>query len=392
VRTYAASRLDALGVLTILAYGTWFYGFGVLFDDLLDAHSLTEGSLALAYGAASLVAGIGAITTGRQLDKANPRIALGVVGPLGTALYFASAGLSGTAFLVTYAAGGGLIGAAGFYAFTQPLAVRLGTADPSRSITRLTIWGALSSPIMIPATEWLRSQQGWQTAIRVPAIATFAAFAICALVCSPRGSQPGAAGSLLQALRSAAKRHEVRRFAIAALLSSGAASSLLVYQVPTMTWAGLSTGVAAGFASARGLLQLAGRLPLVAAIERWGALELMLAARVVLGLAAVVLLTSGMLPLATLYVVLAGISIGALSALDGIVARRVIGDQDFGAVMGAVGLVATIGGSLSPIIAGVLRFTSGTPVAPMLLTAVFAWSAVLVLFTLRSSLGATNNL
>jgi hypothetical protein len=64
----------------------------------------------------------------------------------------------------------------------------------------------------------------------------------------------------------------------------------------------------------------------------------------------------------------------------------VIGDQDFGAVMGAVGLVATIGGSLSPIIAGVLRFTSGTPVAPMLLTAVFAWSAVLVLFTLRSSL------
>ncbi|MEY4069319.1 MAG: hypothetical protein RLZZ332_1655 [Actinomycetota bacterium] len=386
LRAYPASRLDALGVLTILAYGTWFYGFGVLFDDLLDAHNLTEGSLALAYGAASLVAGIGAITTGRQLDKANPRIALGVVGPLGTALYFASAGLSGTAFLVTYAAGGGLIGAAGFYAFTQPLAVRLGTSDPSRSITRLTIWGALSSPIMIPATEWLRSQQGWQTAIRVPAIATFAAFAICAVVCSPRGSQPGAAGSLLQALRSAAKRHEVRRFAIAALLS------LLVYQVPTMTWAGLSAGVAAGFASARGLLQLAGRLPLVAAIERWGALELMLAARVVLGLAAVVLLTSGMLPLATLYVVLAGISIGALSALDGIVARRVIGEQDFGAVMGAVGLVATIGGSLSPIIAGVLRFTSGSPVAPMLLTAVFAWSAVLVLFTLRSSLGATNNL
>jgi hypothetical protein len=159
-----------------------------------------------------------------------------------------------------------------------------------------------------------------------------------------------------------------------------------------MTWAGLSAGMAAGFASARGLLQLAGRLPLVAAIERWGAFELMLAARFVLGFAAVVLLTSGILPLAALYVVLAGVSIGALSALDGIVARRVIGEHNFGAVMGAVGLVATIGGSLSPIVVGILRFTSGSPVVPMLVTTVFAWSAALVLLTLRGSLGATNKL
>lgn len=376
-------RLDVLGVLTVLVYGTWFYGFGVLFKDLGAAHGVSAGTLGITYGAANLLAGIGTLATGRRLDTFGPGAVLGFVGPLGAVLYVASANFVGTGFLVLYACGGGLMGAAGFYSFTQPLAVRVSGAEPARSITRLTIWGALSSPIMIPLTEALRSQFGWQVAVRVPGILTAAAFAVCAVIAQPRIAATAVSRSLWVALMVAVRTPHIRRFATSAFLAGIAASTLLVYQLPTMIWAGATAGVAAGLASGRGLLQLAGRLPLVSAIQRWGAPRLMLTARSLVGAAAIVLMWSGSLWVGIVYVAIAGIAIGALSALDGIVARTVIGDENLGTVMAGVGLVATLGGSFGPVIGGVLRDQFDTPAATMALVVAAAWLSVLVLASLR---------
>lgn len=189
----------------------------------------------------------------------------------------------------------------------------------------------------------------------------------------------------------AARDWRLRRFTLAAFLSGVAASTLLVYQVPTMTWAGTTTSVAAGLASARGLMQLAGRLPLVAAMRQFGAPRLMIAARMLLGVAALLLLGSGRWAIAVLYVAIAGITIGALSALDGVVARSVIGSENFGAVMGGVGLLSTLGGSIGPILAGQLRDAFNTPAASMVLVTVSAWSATVVFASLRlPSRAATN--
>ena len=142
--------LNALGFLTVVAYGTWFYGFGVLFSPLSSFHNVSASTLGVTYGIANLISGAGAVATGRRLDVFGPRAVLGVIGPLGAIIYGASSFASGTTFLATYALGGGLIGAAGFYSFTQPLAVRVAKTDAARAITRLTIWGAFSSPHMIP--------------------------------------------------------------------------------------------------------------------------------------------------------------------------------------------------------------------------------------------------
>jgi len=174
-------RLDALGILTIVVYGTWFYGFGVLFEELTVVHRVSFGTLGLTYGAANLLAGAGAIATGRRLDTIGPRAVLGVIGPIGACVYAASASFSGTTFLVMYAFGGGVMGACGFYSFTQPLAVRTVDTDAARAITRLTIWGAMSSPIVIPFTEAWPSLFGLESAIRFPALVT------------PAGSVEGAA-------------------------------------------------------------------------------------------------------------------------------------------------------------------------------------------------------
>ena len=384
-------RLDALGILTIVVYGTWFYGFGVLFEELTFVHRVSFGTLGLTYGAANLLAGAGAIATGRRLDTIGPRAVLGVIGPIGACVYAASASFSGTTFLVMYALGGGVMGACGFYSFTQPLAVRTVDTDAARAITRLTIWGALSSPIMIPLTEALRSRFGWESAIRFPALVTAAAFVACAALCVPRTASARATSTLGGAFRVAARDWRLRRFTLAAFLSGVAASTLLVYQVPTMTWAGTTTSVAAGLASARGLMQLAGRLPLVAAMRQFGAPRLMIAARMLLGVAALLLLGSGRWAIAVLYVAIAGITIGALSALDGVVARSVIGSENFGAIMGGVGLVSTLGGSIGPILGGQLRDAFNTPAASMVLVTVSAWSATFVFASLRLPARAATN-
>ena len=378
-------RLDVIGLLTVIVYGTWFYGFGVLFEDLAEFHKVSAGTLGITYGVANLLAGAGAVATGRRLDTIGPRAVLGVVGPLGAVVYGTSASLTGTTFLVAYAIGGGLMGAAGFYSFTQPLSVRVVDTDAARAITRLTIWGAFSSPIMIPLTEVLRAYYGWQTAVRIPALLTVLAFVLCAAVSKPRTASVATTQTLGSTLLLAARDWRLRRFTLAAFLSGVAASTLLVYQVPTMTWAGVSTSVAAGLASARGLMQLAGRLPLMAAMKRFGAPRLMIASRALLGVAAFLLLGSGQWAVAVLYVAIAGITIGALSALDGVIARSVIGAENFGAVMGGIGLLSTLGGSLGPILGGQLRDWSGSPVASMMLVAATAWLATVVF----ASLGLT---
>ena len=381
--------LNALGFLTVVAYGTWFYGFGVLFEDLASFHGVSAGTLGIAFGLANLISGVGAVATGRRLDVFGPRAVLGIVGPFGAVLYGASSFFTGTTFLVTYALGGGLIGAAGFYSFTQPLVVRVAKTDATRAITRLTIWGAFSSPIMIPLTEVLRANYSWQTAVRLPAALTAISFLIAAAVCRVEATKNASPSTLIASLRGALGSAQLRLFAIAEFFSSVAVSTLLVYQVPTMTWAGLSTAMAASLASGRGLMQLAGRIPLISAINRFTASKLMIVARILLGVSALFLLLSGNVVMALIYIVLAGVTIGALSALDGVVAREIVQPEVFGTVMGGIGLVATLGGSLGPIFAGWLRDLFDSPAAPMMIV-LFSASIAAIIFAIQQSIARTN--
>ena len=376
--------LNSLGVLTVVAYGTWFYGFGVLFTDLSDFHGVSASTLGITFGIAQLISGIGAVATGRRLDVFGPRAVLGILGPVGAATYFASSYATGILFLAMYSLGGGLIGAAGFYSFTQPLSVRLASTDPTRAITRLTIWGAFSSPVMIPLTEVLRANYGWQSAVRLPAVLTMISFFIAALLCRVEVAPTGKPPALIMSLRIALGDIRLRLFTIGAFLSSIAVSTLLVFQVPTMTAAGVSTATAALLASVRGLMQLAGRIPLVAAIEKFTAPRLIIVSRFTLGISALFLLGSGNLTFAIMYIVFAGITIGALSALDGVAARGIVQPEVFGTVMGGIGLITTLGGALGPVFAGWLKTAFDSSIAPISIVFVTACSAAIV-FSIQPS-------
>ncbi|MEY3476944.1 MAG: hypothetical protein RLY65_1344, partial [Pseudomonadota bacterium] len=90
-----------------------------------------------------------------------------------------------------------------------------------------------------------------------------------------------------------------------------------------------------------------------------------------------------------IYIVLAGVTIGALSALDGVVAREIVRPEVFGTVMGGIGLVATLGGSFGPIFSGWLRDRFDSPAAPMMIV-LFSAGIAAIIFTIQQSIARTN--
>lgn len=379
-RRYQADwPVDVLGVLTIAVYGSWYYGFGVLINDIGAGLDVGSAPLGLAFGFAQILLGALSLITGRILDRFGPQLLLGVIGPFGAILV----GFSGRAaevwqFVILFGVGGGVSAAAGFYGMTQAMLVRMDPAAATQRIIRLTIWGAFASPIAIPATELLRGSFGWRVAIEVPAGFACCVFLVAARVIRrvPRRAEFERSATWLQAVKSAARSAAVRWHTVGVFCAYMAMSTLLVFQLSIMRWAGLSAAAAAGFGGARGLLQLLGRLPLQRALRRYGQWVLLGGARLCVAIACVVVLVSGNAVTATIYVAVAGIGIGAISALDGIVARTVIPTGDFGAISGVVTFLGAIGGGVAPVLAGRLTDVTGTPTMAATVASVSALAAV----------------
>lgn len=382
--------VDVLGVLTIAVYGSWYYGFGVLIDDIGDGLGMSATRLGIAFGIAQMLLGVLSIATGRILDRHGPSLVLGVIGPIGAVLIgFAGRAVAPWQFIVCFALGGGISAAAGFYGMTQAIIVRLDREAAMQRIIRLTIWGAFASPVAIPITEVLRRHLGWRLAIELPAGAAFIAFLVASRVIRRGPTNVASTQTRWRSVLAVAARDgAIRWHAVGVMLTYMAMSTLLVFQLSIMRWAGLTAGVAAGFAGARGVLQLLGRLPLRRALQRIDSWNLLLGARGLVGVACVVILASGNHLIAGIYVVVAGTGIGAISALDGIVARDVLHASDFGALSGIVTLLGAIGGGIAPVVAGRVTDAAGSPAIASFVAAGAALAAMASLVAARQHMRA----
>lgn len=362
MRQSSNRAIDALGFLTIVSYGSWFYGFGVIIQDIADTVGVGVGVLGTLYGATTLVGGLAAVWVGQILDRRGPGTILSFIGPAAAALYAISAELTNpVVFCCLFAVSGGLIAATGFYSFTQPLAIRLHSDSSVKVITRLTIWGAFSSPLMIPMTELSRDHLGWQRTIQISAATLVVSYVLCAVV--THGAAPTeryGASDLRSVLSSAVRSRFLRTYSLSGFLFSVSISSLLVFQVPVMKWAGVSAATAAVFAGARGLFQLLGRVPLVAFVERFGAWNVQFACRSLITVGACALWLSDSFVGIAAYVVVVGAGTGALSAVDGMVAREVLPPANLATMIALLGLVGTLGGASGPILVGLLVEETGS--------------------------------
>lgn len=359
-------RIAVLGFITISVYGSWYYGFGVLLDPIIADTGWSEASLTAAFGASSLVAGVGSMFGGWLLDRHGSRLTFWLAAVLGIGAFAAATSTASlSAFAMSTAVGGGAFGALGFYHVTQTAAVRVSPSAATRAIAVLTIWGAFASAIYIPVTAWLVETVDWRMTLRITTASAIAWLVTGALTIDTRSvdaDRPPIWSELGRSLRSPTARRYV---AAQGLVGMGVAT-ILVYQVPAMTAAGLGLGAASFWAAFRGFAQLGGRLPLMPIVNRLqttGALRLSYGA---IAIGAVLLAFAGNAWIAAVFAVVAGFGIGASSPLQGMHARLVFGASSLGTAMGLLSLAFMVIGSLGPALAGLTATATGSRAVPVL--------------------------
>jgi len=98
----------ALGVLTITAFGSWFYGFGVLIDPIHVDTGWSTAGLGAVFGVAQILTGIGAFFGGRLLDRRGGAGTFGLQAIVGGGLFLSATWASNPIlFGLLYAAGAG---------------------------------------------------------------------------------------------------------------------------------------------------------------------------------------------------------------------------------------------------------------------------------------------
>ena len=350
-------RIGILGILTIVSYGSWFYGFGVLLDEMADDFGSGVGVLTFGYAIAQVLTGVFGMLVGRMLDHRGARRPFAFGAVIGPGLMVASTWVSSPLlFAVLFGLGGGVIGATSFYHLTQTVAARIAKGAEARAIAQLTIWGAFSSPLLIPLTELARSTMGWRNTVRTGALVVGVVLVICAAIVDQSGETRSElpSGSSRLALRTAWGNPRVRRFAWSSLCGSFGTSIVMVLQIPAMVAGGLDRSTAASMAGARGFAQLLGRLPLGRVLTVHPSRHVLIGAKLLVAVGAVLLSLSGNVTIALLFVVVAGIGIGATSPLDGIYAREVLPENDLGTLMGSMHFAGGLASGLGPLFGAVV--------------------------------------
>ncbi|MFT5222060.1 MAG: MFS family permease [Glaciecola sp.] len=384
VRGRELVTLSGLGITSLVAYGAWFYAYGVLVEAIEVDTGWSSSILGATYAAATLLVGVLATLAGRVLDRRGAAPVLAVGGVLGGGLLVAAShATTAGLFALSYGLGGGLVGALGFYHVTMAASARLGTAQQRpRNLALLTIWAGLASAIYLPITATLVEAQGWRATQRWLGISVIVAFLGAAWL--TRGLKARAVEAdqdvrPLPALRLAAADPAVRQMLLAEAVAGIGIGVLLVQQVPAMVDAGLAFTTAAGFAGARGLLQLAGRIPLTPVVARFGTRRSLVGALFLVGVSGLLLLNSSNYVIASLFALVAGIGLGAMSPLSGLYAQELFDDAHLGLLMGARASVRQVFWAAGPFSAGILVDATGSTKVASIMVAIAGFTSCALL-------------
>lgn len=376
-------RIAILGVITIAVYGSWFYSFGVLLDPIIADTGWSEPAVAAAFSSSSLVAGFGALAGGWMLDRWGSRFVFALAAVVGGgALVLASAATTASLFALAGAVGGGVLASLGFYHVTQTTAVRISPRSEDRAIAVLTIWGAFASALYIPLTAWLVTWLDWRTALLILAVSTTVALLIGVMTIDTRPDQAHERSPIFRDLGGSLRLGSARRFLISQALAGVSVGTILVYQVPAMTSAGLALGAASFWAGFRGFAQLGGRLPLMPLVRKFGVANSLRIAYGAIAVGSLVLAFSGNQFLAGTYAIVAGFGIGAASPLIGMHSKNVFGRAGLGTAMGLVTLVFLIANAIGPVAAAWTADITGSRALPVAASGVVI---ALAAFVVRSS-------
>ena len=365
---YGWVLMVALGITTIISYGTTQYLFGVLVVPLDATFHWGRASISLAYALGLILAGLLGVPIGSLVDRWGARLLMSCGSVLAAIALFGLARVDALwQFYLLWSGGLGLAMALTLYPVTFTVVANWFVRKRGKALAVLTLVGGLSSPICIPLAGILVAHVGWRATLVVLGLAQLAiALPLHALLlrrhpedlgCSPDGEPalpvqahaPLSGATFTEALGSRVFWILTASLALAMLGST----VVFVHQVAFMISRGTDAVLAATLSGMLGLASLPGRYVFNVLSSRISPQKLLMLSVVAQAAGIVVLVLAGSsLAWLILYVLIYGSAYGAYSPLRASVMADHFGRRAYGAITAVQGIPVTLCAGLGPLAAG----------------------------------------
>lgn len=363
-----------LGISQIIGYGTIYYSFSILANDIakdLDVPaSWLYGSLSLALLASAFLAPL----IGRRIDRHGAAMVMAIGSGicaftlLGTSM--ASGAISFTVMLIAMQAASTLV----LYDAAFAALVQSTNSDARLRITHLTLIAGFASTLFWPLTSWLHALLNWREIFDIFAMLNlFVCLPIHVLLAVQHGRAKAHAlivddavtpeQSDVSTLPDEKRRHGLWLVTIAFALSSFALSAVLAQMVPTLTALGLGSSaliVSTFFGPSQVFVRF---VNMVLGVKR----HPMTAALVALMMTPIALLllmvTAPMTIGGLLFVVLLGFGSGLKSIVQGTLPLALFGHSAYGARLGVMAAARQSLSAIAPFALAALISSIGASLA-----------------------------
>jgi MFS family permease len=362
----------ALGITTIVSYGTTQYLFGVLVVPIQHDLGWSRGSLSGAFSLGFVVAGLTGVGIGRLVDRSGARWLMTAGSLLGASTLALLSRVSAEwQFYVLWAGALSVSMALTFYPVTFVVITNWFNRRRGSAMALLTLIGGFASVIFIPLAGLLIAGLGWRTALLVMAACQLAVCVpIHALVVRRHpedlGLLPDGQNGVGEAVAAASTQLPGRTFAEAVgspafwtlTGSAGLAlmghAAVLAHQVPYMIGRGYDPVFAAGVAGLLGVASLPARLVMNLLSDRFGPRAMLILSTLLQAVGVLLLVNAGGALVLWAYVAVYGFAFGAVSPLRASVMAEYFGRRAYGAITAAQGVPVSVLTGVGPLAAGTL--------------------------------------
>ncbi len=305
-----------------------------------------------------LVMGVSGFGWGAASDRFGPRIVV-LVGAvlLGLALVVASRMETLLAFQLTF---GILVGLSASAFFAPMISAVTGWFDTNRSLAvSLVSAGMGMAPMTIsPFARWLITAYDWRFAMLVIGIGAWVLLLPAALFVRARtvGAANVGGGRLVEepsmSAGAALRSPQFLVLGLTFFACCAAHSGPIFHMVSYAIVCGVGPMAAVSIYGVEGLAGLGGRLLLGVLADRMGAKPVLIGGLLVQALAIAAYSAIGKLEEFYLLAIIFGAAYGGVMPLYASLARDYFGQANLGAVLGAAGLLSSIGMALGPVLGG----------------------------------------
>lgn len=169
-RRFPYPLVSALGVVQLVAWGSFYYVFVTLADPMAAEFGWTRTEISAAVSIALATTGLCSYTRGRWIDRYGGRQMMTSAAFGGAGLLFTWSHITELWQLYIIAVGIGIVSAMTLYDAAFAVVARMLGADYRTAIIVITLFGGLASTVFVPLTQHLVDAYGWRVALRILAV------------------------------------------------------------------------------------------------------------------------------------------------------------------------------------------------------------------------------